>query len=294
VKTDLGPNFKVLGQDSFLLMPNVISMCLVVAPFVVVMIGFTISSAIMKYFKQHCIPDDWFVLFKTVLFMQFGLTSLTMVYNLFDTGYQTALSLLFLSLLFGVLPIYTFTRNLLLNKLPGRQLISYFQRAGTLFCIVFLRRHETYQILALYAIQLLALAFQFPAFSFKPTPTATCKYSHKFRYSELNYSWSHRLVSAMLPMLAFMIPFDRSGFGTISVSGVIILFSSIKHLIIDEFVTEPIHQLLQKPLEEEKKVEKPSVCCTCFKRCRRENPDQDKEEDVPKVDQAFDQELIRE
>ena len=98
----------------------------------------------------------------------------------------------------------------------------------------------------------------------------------------------------MLPMLAFMIPFDRSGFGTISVSGVILLFSSIKHLIIDEFVTKPTHQLLQKPLEEEKKVGKPSVCCTCFKRCRRENPDQDKEEDVPKVDQAFDQELIRE
>jgi len=144
VKADLGPNFLALNLDSYYFILNTTGMSVVFMVVFSVMFLCTVSSIAIKCCRHHCSQDDWYVLFKTVLFMHFGLASLLMVYKLFDTGYQTALSLLFIILLFGILPVYTLIRTKLLNKLPGRQLITIMQRAGTLCAIVFLNKRPSY------------------------------------------------------------------------------------------------------------------------------------------------------
>jgi hypothetical protein len=38
----------------------------------------------------------------------------------------------------------------------------------------------------------------------------------------------------MMPMLTIFIPFDRTGYGTMGLSGLILVFSAVKHLAVDD------------------------------------------------------------
>lgn len=167
---DLGPNFLALNMDSYYWTINTTGMLVVFVPVFILMLLLTLSSIAMKFCRHHCLPEDWYILLKTVVFMQFGLASLVMLDHLFDTGYQTALSLLFLVLLGAIVPIYTLIRAILLRRLPGRQLTSVIQRAGTLCALVLLNKRPTLQVITLYGLQLAALALHYPPFQFtRPT-----------------------------------------------------------------------------------------------------------------------------
>ena len=69
-----------------------------------------------------------------------------MVSALPDKGYQTALALLAIVILFAVVPAYCLIRTILLRKWPGRQLVSTLQRILTIFAIVFMRGLPSYQV----------------------------------------------------------------------------------------------------------------------------------------------------
>jgi glucan phosphoethanolaminetransferase (alkaline phosphatase superfamily) len=84
--------------------------------------------------------------------MNFGLSGLIMVTELPDKGYQTALSLLSIVILFGIVPVYCIIRTILLRKWPGRQLVSTLQRIFTIFTIVFMRTLPSYQIFVLFVV----------------------------------------------------------------------------------------------------------------------------------------------
>lgn len=75
----LGPNFSALGLESFYFIKNAASLAVLFVPVFVVMFILSISSIAIRSLRQKCNQDDWYVLFKTVMFMQFGISALIMV-----------------------------------------------------------------------------------------------------------------------------------------------------------------------------------------------------------------------
>jgi hypothetical protein len=64
-----------------------------------------------------------------------------------------------------VVPVYALIRTVLLQKMPGRMLVTSVQRMLTCIALVILNPWPSYQVLALYAIQVGALYFLFPRLS---------------------------------------------------------------------------------------------------------------------------------
>ena len=60
--------------------------------------------------------------------------------------------------------------------------------------------------------------------------------NEKWRWSELQYSWSYIVPQAILPILVISIKFDEHGFVTLALSGCLLAFTAVKNLIIDDFM----------------------------------------------------------
>ena len=93
--------------------------------------------------------------------MQFGVSAIIMIYELPEDGYQTALALLSLVMLFFVTTLYSMIKTILLKRLPGRQLVSCLQRILTCLAITLLSKFSA-QVIVLFWIQILALTLLFP------------------------------------------------------------------------------------------------------------------------------------
>lgn len=133
-------------------MDNVGSMMIVFMPVFLVMFALSISSIAIRSIRHNCTPDDWYVFFKSFLFMNFGFAALLMISKLPDEGYQTAFSLLTMTLLFVIVPAYAIIRTTLLKKWIGRQFVSFLQRTLTLVALVFMRSQPSHQAVALWGI----------------------------------------------------------------------------------------------------------------------------------------------
>jgi hypothetical protein len=68
-------------------MVNAASMIIVFVPIFLVMLTLSISSIAIKKLRHNCNLDDWYVLFKSFLFMNFGLAAMLDVTKLPDEGY---------------------------------------------------------------------------------------------------------------------------------------------------------------------------------------------------------------
>jgi len=96
----------------------------------------------------------------------------------------------------------------------------------------------------------------------------------------------------MMPMLTIFIPFDRTGYGTMGLSSLILLFSAVKHLAVDDIYYKIrlmnarlnyMHSKLPDKLSERIYF---CLCCCCIQKRYDEVEEPEKKKEAPLVVEA--------
>lgn len=91
----------------------------------------------------------------------------------------------------------------------------------------------------------------------------------------------------MMPMLTIFIPFDRTGYGTMGLSGLILLFSAVKHLAVDDIYYKIRLMNARLNYMQSKLPDKVSeriyfcLCCCCIQKRYDEVEEPEKKKEAP-------------